>query len=180
MDNRYAALLRGINIGGHNKIAMPRLKDTFESVGCQDVVTYINTGNIIFNYPTLSGLETKLEAAIEKDFGLSIKVLLKSYDQIKAILEKLPVEWTNDGDMKSDVMFLWEDIDNPSVIERVKPKAGIDTCIYVPGALLWSVARQNLTKSSQMKLAGWKLYKHMTVRNVNTTRKIWQLLQASR
>ena len=177
MNKKYIALLRGINVGGRNKIAMPKLKKTFEAVACKDVVTYLNTGNIIFSCPTQSGLETKLEEAIKKDFGLKIKVLLKSYEQIKAVIEKLPVEWTNDADMKSDVMFLWEDVDRPSVIEQVNPKAGIDTCIYVPGALLWSVDRKNLSKSSQMKLTGSKLYKKMTVRNVNTTRKILQLLQ---
>ena len=177
MNKGYVALLRGINVGGHNKIAMPKLKTIFEAVGCSDVETYIITGNIIFNHPTQSGLEDKLEEAIEKDFGLRIKVLLKSYQHMEAILEKLPAKWTNDAHMKSDVMFLWEDVDNPSVIEQVDPKTGIDTCVYVTGALLWSVDRQNLTKSSQMKLASSKLYKKMTVRNVNTTRKLWELLQ---
>ena len=50
----YIALLRGINVGGKNKIDMKLLKQTFEQVGMKDVVTYINTGNIIFSYSGIS------------------------------------------------------------------------------------------------------------------------------
>ena len=45
---KYIALLRGINVGGKNKVEMPRLKTLFESLGYTDVHTYINSGNIIF------------------------------------------------------------------------------------------------------------------------------------
>lgn len=56
-------------------------------------------------------------------------------------------------------------------------KPGIDKAIYVSGSVLWSVDRKNVTKSGKMKLAGSKLYKQMTIRNVNTTRKIYDLMQ---
>ena len=72
---KYIALLRGINVGGHNIIKMSNLKAVFERRGFQSVVTYINSGNIIFD----SGLDelsakTVCEKLITEDFSLDIPV----------------------------------------------------------------------------------------------------------
>ncbi|MEQ2529272.1 DUF1697 domain-containing protein [Bacillaceae bacterium CLA-AA-H227] len=174
----YIALLRGINVGGKNKIDMKLLKQTFEQVGMQDVVTYINTGNIIFSSNDLSKNELSriLEEAIHKDFDLDIKVVVRSFDDIKRIISAIPDTWKNDNEMKSDVMLLWDEIDEESVLEKLTIKENIDTVKYVPGAILWSVDKRNLTKSGMSKLIGTKIYKQVTVRNVNTTRKIYELM----
>ncbi|MDQ3501393.1 MAG: DUF1697 domain-containing protein, partial [Actinomycetota bacterium] len=74
----YVALLRGINVGGKNKVEMKKLKATFEGAGMTDVTAYINSGNVVFKSTARKAaeLEAKLEKAIERDFGFSIKVLL--------------------------------------------------------------------------------------------------------
>ncbi|RTQ90821.1 DUF1697 domain-containing protein [Lysinibacillus telephonicus] len=176
----YVALLRGINVGGNNKIDMKLLKQTFEQAGMNDVVTYINTGNIIFSYngrskPELSRI---LEEAIHNDFGLQIKVVVLSIDDVREIINAIPDTWKNDKDMSSDVMFLWDEIDDESVLENLVIKPNIDTVKYVPGAILWSVAKENVTKSGKSKIIGSKIYKQVTVRNVNTARKIFELMEA--
>lgn len=176
----YVALLRGINVGGNNKIDMKLLKQTFEQAGMNDVVTYINTGNIIFSYngqskPELSSI---LEAAIHNDFGLQIKVVVLSIDDVRQIINAIPDTWKNDKDMSSDVMFLWDEIDDESVLENLVIKPNIDTVKYVPGAILWSVAKENVIKSGKSKIIGSKIYKQVTVRNVNTARKIFELMEA--
>jgi len=175
----YVALLRGINVGGNNKIDMKQLKQTFERVGMKDVVTYINTGNIIFSNEGLTKTELSriLEGAIQDDFGLQIKVVVRSIDDIQGIIAAIPDTWKNDQDMKSDVMFLWDEVDDESVLENLVIKPTIDTVKYVPGAILWSVDKSTLTKSGMSKLIGTKLYKQVTVRNVNTARKIYELMQ---
>lgn len=103
----YVALLRGINVGGKNKVDMKILKQTFEKTGMIDVVTYINTGNIIFSNHSLSKAELSgtLAEAIYTDFGLQIKVLVRHIDEVRQIMEAVPAAWKNDKDMKSDVMF---------------------------------------------------------------------------
>ncbi|MEH7224717.1 DUF1697 domain-containing protein [Bacillus sp. JJ1566] len=176
----YIALLRGINVGGKNKIDMKMLKQTFGQAGMNDVVTYINTGNIIFSYEGLSKTELSrlLEEAIHKDFGLQIKVVVRSVDDVRGIINAIPDTWKNDKDMKSDVMFLWDEIDDESVLENLVIKTNIDTVKYVPGAILWSVDKKNVTKSGMSKIIGTKIYKQVTVRNVNTARKIYELMQA--
>ncbi|RFB13533.1 DUF1697 domain-containing protein [Bacillus sp. HNG] len=177
----YIALLRGINVGGKNKIDMKLLKQSFERVGMNDVVTYINTGNIIFTHKGKSKIELSrlLEEAIHHDFGLQIKVVVRSLDDVTGIIHAIPDSWKNDKDMKSDVMFLWDEIDDESVLENLLIKPTIDTVIYVPGAILWSVDKKNVTKSGMTKIIGTKIYKQITVRNVNTARKIYELMQAN-
>ena len=176
----YIALLRGINVGGKNKIDMKVLKQTFEKAGMKDVVTYINTGNIIFSSKGKSQTELSriLEDAIHDDFGLQIKVVVRSIDDVRAIINAIPDTWKNDKDMKSDVMFLWDEIDDESILTKLVIKPIVDTVKYVPGAILWSVDKKNVTKSGMLKIIGSKLYKQVTIRNVNTARKIYELMQA--
>jgi uncharacterized protein (DUF1697 family) len=176
----YIALLRGINVGGNNKIDMKLLKQTFERVGMKDVVTYINTGNIIFSSVDQSKTELSsiLEEAIHDDFGLRIKVVVRSIDDVRGIIHAIPDTWKNDKDMKSDVMFLWDEIDDETVLENLVIKPTIDTVKYVPGAILWSIEKKNANKSGMSKIIGTKIYKQVTVRNVNTARKIYELMEA--
>ncbi|WP_214626038.1 DUF1697 domain-containing protein [Paenibacillus agaridevorans] len=177
----YIALLRGINVGGNNKINMKELKATFERAGLSNVVTYINTGNIIFtdDSRTAPELSSLLEEAIASDFGLSIRVMVRTIEQIEAIMAALPEHWANDGEMKSDVLYLWEEIDNESVLEGLKLAPEIDRVIYVPGAVLWSYDRQHAGRSGMNKIIGTKFYSSVTVRNVNTARKIYDLMKTA-
>jgi uncharacterized protein (DUF1697 family) len=176
----YIALLRGINVGGNNKIDMKLLKKAFEQVGMDNVVTYINSGNIIFtsNIQAKSEIAQILETAISENFGLQIKVLILSLEDMERVMLSLPESWTNDDKMKSDVLFLWDHINDESVLDKLVIKPEIETVKYVPGAILWSVDKENVTKSGITKLVGTALYRQMTVRNVNTTRKVYELMLA--
>ena len=174
----YVALLRGINVGGKNKVAMPRLKETFEAVGLTDVTTYINSGNVIFkdNKRKPATIVAALEGAIEKDFGFPIKVLIRDHPAIKKVIAALPDTWTNDQTMKCDVMFLWESVDRKGVVADLKLKPDIEDLVYVPGALIWRVDRPAITRSGMIKMVGTDLYKAMTIRNCNTVRKLAELM----
>ncbi len=176
---QYVALLRGINVGGNNKIEMKKLKTVFEEAGLHDVTTYINSGNIVFQDAIRSQnkLVTLLEKAIFENFGLSIKVLIRDFPSIQNTVQMFPSDWTNDADMKCDVLFLWEDVDNEDVLSQLAIKPDIDEVRYVPGAVIWKIDRENLAKSGMKNLIGTKLYKNMTIRNCNTTRKILHLME---
>lgn len=176
----YIALLRGINVGGNNKVNMKALKTTFEQAGMQHVLTYINSGNIIFSHPTLAHAELSqiLQQAIATEFALQIKVMIRDIHQIQSIIQAIPASWTNNDQMKSDIFFLWEEIDSPSIVQQLPLKAGVGTLLYTAGALLFSVDREDAVRSQMNKLVGSKIYPLMTIRNVNTTRKIFELMQA--
>jgi len=177
----YIALLRGINVGGNNMMNMKQLKGTFERAGMERVTTYINSGNIVFaaDGQTHQVLSARLEAAIASDFGFPIRVIVRSLPEIQAVIEALPENWSNNEQMKSDVLFLWEEVDDASVLDKLPLKPGIGTLLYVPGAVMFSVDRADVNKSGLTKLIGTKLYGYMTLRNVNTLRKIHALMLAA-
>lgn len=178
---RYVALLRGINVGGKNKVEMAKLVETFNRVGATDVSTYINSGNVIFSDDrSPDDLAEALEDAIEEDFGLRIKVLLCAEESLRAIAAGVPDSWVHDQTMKTNVMFLWDEVDSPRVLNDLGAKEGLDEVEYTPGAVIWRVDAENLTRSGTAKLAGTKVYQSMTVRNINTVRKLVALLDEQR
>lgn len=176
---KYIALLRGINVGGNNRVEMARLKSVFEELGFKDVKTYINSGNVIFSAikKDAKKLCSGIEKAIEKEFGFAVPTIVKSSDQLKVIAEAIPGDAKNDGDMKCDVLFLWDEVDSAGVLKDLDVKEGIDVVKYVPGAIIWSVKRADINKSRLLKIVGTPFYKKVTIRNCNTTRR---LLIASR
>jgi len=169
----YVALLRGINVGGKTRVEMSRLKALFVSLGCGEVVTYINSGNVIFSDDRSANKLTPLiETAIEKEFKLPVRVVLRDRDNIARLAGEIPSDWTNDAEQKTDVLFLWSEIDDKSILDKVIIRPHIENVRYIDGALVWNTSRQNATRSSLLRLAGTDLYKQVTIRNINTVRKL--------
>ena len=172
----FVALLRGINVGGKNRVEMNRLKELFIQLGFNNVQTYINSGNIIFDDKRqITKLNQYISVVIEKEFGFCVPIVLRSSSQIKLLYESVPSEWSNDMRQKTDVMFLWEEIDSPDILEKIVYKPDIENVLYLPGALVWNIGRENISKGSGIKLIKTDLYKHMTARNINTVRKLNEL-----
>jgi len=87
----YIALLRGINVGGHNKIIMAELRSSLEQLGLQNVKTYIQSGNILFESDeTEELLQTKIHDAIKEDFGVSSVVVIRTAEEIQQIVSQSP------------------------------------------------------------------------------------------
>jgi uncharacterized protein (DUF1697 family) len=176
-DMVYVALLRGINVGGKSKVDMPRLKVVFESLGCEKVITYINSGNVIFRDDrTATELVPVIEAAFSKEFRIEVPILLRDQGNIRKLCHEIATTWTNDTVWRTDVMFLWDKVDDASIIDKVVHDPSFENLIYLDGALVWNIWRQNVTPGSGVKLIKTDLYKHMTVRNINTVRKLNMLM----
>ncbi len=175
----YVALLRGINVGGKNKVSMAELRQVFEKAGLEQATTYINSGNVIFKSALqMNGLAELLETAVEKAFSFPVKVLVCEGSQFVSIASAIPADWVNDTTMKCDVMFLWQSIDNPDILKQLPIKPDIDRVRYKQGALIWSVDRPAVTKSGMLKIIGTDAYKQMTIRNCNTVRKLATMVEA--
>jgi len=176
---KCVALLRGINVGGKHKVEMARLKAVFEDLGYNNVKTYINSGNVIFStHKDPSGIVGAINNAIKAEFGFSVPVIIKSQSQVAHICSKIPAHWQNDKDQKTDVIFLNSQIDKPGVIADIQYDPNIETVIYIKGAVVWNVGRNNTKPGSAIKLVKSDLYQHMTVRNINTVRKLHEMLDA--
>jgi uncharacterized protein (DUF1697 family) len=104
----YVALLRGINVGGKNKIAMAELKSLFASLGFEDVVTYIQSGNVVFRSASddADALSVKIEREIAALSGIKPAVLLRTLKELATIAERNPY-LSRDADLsKLHVVFL--------------------------------------------------------------------------
>lgn len=175
----FVALLRGINVGGKNMIRMSALKESFERMGFEGVTTYINSGNIIFKAE--EGDARKLERDVERmlsvEYNLECKVVVRSFSEIANLVEHLPENWNGDERWKYDVIFLRHSIDSESILEGMEPRGDIEQAVYHPGTLLWSARISELSRTSLHKLPGRKIFQDMTVRNLNTTKKIYELMK---
>ncbi len=141
---KFVALLRGINVGGNNKVSMKDLKASLEEAGFTDVLTYINSGNVILSSSlSTSEVNDLVEKTIKKTFGFVVYALTISSADFQRIAKALPDNWTNDSEMRCDCLFLWKDIDTPDVLDNLTIKPDIDRVKYVQGAIFWSVNRKN-------------------------------------
>jgi uncharacterized protein (DUF1697 family) len=175
---KYVALLRGINVGGGNMISMKELAAVFEAAGMASVRTYINSGNVVFETAShdRAHVAELLRGAIEEQFGLAIRVLVLGIDELGSVVSALPGDWHNDATTKCDVFFLWAEIDNPSILERLDYDPAMEDVRYTPGAVIRRVDKKNAAKSRLTKIVGTPLYQQMTVRNCNTARKLLELM----
>lgn len=109
---KYVAFLRGINVGGKNKIKMETLREMCAALGFSDIKTYINSGNVVFKATKINDkkLAAEIEAAIENEFNLKIKTIVRTIDELKEIVENNPFvgEFENDKDVH--VFFLDEEM----------------------------------------------------------------------
>ena len=174
----FVALLRGINVGGNNMISMKALKASFERLGFKSVSTYINSGNVLFQTRQADArkLEVKIEKILAAEYQLGCKVVVRSAEEIATLVKKLPKHWTGDKDWRYNVIFLRHTIDSKEIVKDLNANPEIEQVIYVPGTLLWSAHVKDVARTTMVK-ASHKLYLETTVRNLNTTRKLHQLMQ---
>jgi uncharacterized protein (DUF1697 family) len=179
----YVALLRGINVGGKNKISMLELKYFLEDVGLSGLRTYINSGNVLFQSGlSRRELEKKIEVTIVSNFKLDssiIKTLVLSEGELRRIIEDKPSGFGEHPDKyHSDVIFLMG-LEVSDAIKVFQPKVGVDKIWPGDGVIYSQRVSALRTKSNLNKIIGTPEYQSMTIRNWNTTTKLLALAQNS-
>jgi uncharacterized protein (DUF1697 family) len=173
----HVALLRGINVGGRHAVPMAGLRRVVAGLGATDVRTWINSGNVVFALPgTDDGFAGRLESAVAGEFDVTCRVLVRTGDHVRAIAAAIPAEWGNGPDAKADVVYLFDGIDPAGARDRLAPRDGIDNVVLAPGALIWMVERANASRNGLLRMVGTDLYRASTVRNVNTARRLAQMV----
>jgi uncharacterized protein (DUF1697 family) len=114
---------------------------------------------------------------LAKEYKLDSKVVVRSYAEMASLVKKLPKKWNDHDRWRYNVMFLRHSIDSDSVLARLSPKDGIEEVTYVPGTLLWAVEISNVNRTTMIKLSSQKIFQDMTVRNLNTTKKLHELMK---
>jgi uncharacterized protein (DUF1697 family) len=175
---KYIALLRGINVGGNNKIAMGSLKACFEDEEFLNVTTYINSGNVIFESEENNNvkLAERCEAVLERKFGFSIRVAIIDVDTLKAALEHAPEWWGSDPDSKHNAIFVIRPATPEEVIKaagEIKPE--YEKLYADNGIIFWSAPIKTFSRTRWSKVVGIKAYQNITIRNANTAKKLLEL-----
>ena len=175
---RYVALLRGINVGGRTLVKMADLKACFEDLGFEGVSTYIASGNVLFasDEDDPAELATTIEAAIEQQFELPVRVVVLDRRSYARIVKAIPEPWIGDGALRANVAFVRRGTDAKAVVRDLEPDPDIEEVKAIKGAILWATRRDSLNRSVMRKLIGGATYKELTVRNLNTTLKLHELL----
>ncbi len=179
---RYLVLLRGINVGGRNKVPMAALRELLESHGHTKVSTYIASGNVILSSDrSAATIKRDLEEALPTAFKLEsdlIRVLVLTRAQLRAVVEKRPKGFGDHPDKyHSDAVFLMG-IDAPTAMKVFDPRPGVDE--VWPGTRVVYSQRlsEQRTKSRLGKIVLTPAYKSMTIRSWATTMALLERLEA--
>jgi uncharacterized protein (DUF1697 family) len=171
MNSKFIALLRGVNAGTLRRVEMETLRQLFVRLGFTQVSSYLNSGNILFDAgQDAAEIRRKVETSLKEELGFEIPALVMSDMDMQRIVNSIPTTWQNDSMQRTDVAFLFPEIDSEKVLADLPVKLDFIELRYVPGALIWNLDRKNLYKSQLSKIISHPHYQLMTVRNVNTAR----------
>ena len=172
------ALLRGINVGGRNVVAMADLREAFEAAGLRAVRTYIQSGNVLFESDAPGqSLEGDLEAMLERRFGVPLVVVLRSHPQLRNVVEKAPDGFGRAPDAyHSDVIFLKDPLTSRQAMRVVELREGVDRAWPGTGVIYFARLSDRRAQSRMSRIVGTPEYQRMTIRSWTTTTKLLSLL----
>ena len=175
---KYVLLLRGINVGGKNKVSMKDLKTNIGELGYQNVVTYINSGNAIFD--TDDNTETvKIKIAeMLKNVFFPIQHVIITREEYLEEVSNLP-EWWNETLARRDVLFHSDEVDYEKLKARINEMSLHDEIVYFGRkAVFWGkyTEKEYLRTSYHKLLMKEKFYPMLTIRNERTFKKLGEML----
>lgn len=177
---KYVVLLRGINISGKNKIPMPQLKIELEQLGYDNVITYLNSGNVIFNsdIDNKDIIKDNIHLMIINKFNLEIPIHIITANELEEILNNSPKWWgTEDKKIYDNIIF----IIYPTKYEEIyqvlgNPKDDIEKIKEYNNYIFWSFDLNNYRKSNWWsKTANTNISDKITIRTANTMKKVLEI-----
>jgi uncharacterized protein (DUF1697 family) len=173
-------LLRGINVGGRNKIGMTDLRRAFADMGFSDPRTYIQSGNVVMgsrranNPRTVAAIERELSEA----FGYEARVVVRDLAQMGTVVRQIPKDWDiGDASMRYNVIFTSHKLTPERLLADVKPKPEVESVTVGAQALYWSAPFETLSKTAMIKLSAHPSYGELTIRNLRTTLALFELMR---
>ncbi|WP_461243831.1 DUF1697 domain-containing protein [Secundilactobacillus muriivasis] len=174
MDD-YVLLLRGVNVGGNRRVVMAELKAQLAAVGATTVVSYINSGNLIFSY---DGDAAKLVADVlvaHYDFSIDHLVLTKA-----AYLDEIaqaPDWWQAADDRRHNALFKLPGYQVEFDADILSSLTDLDQAVITDHVIFWCAPQKvHYHQSAFAKIMGTPFYKQVSIRNQNTTVKLAKLL----
>ena len=179
MKEKFVAFLRGINVGGHHKVPMAELRKELEKLGCKNIVTLLNSGNIIFDAISsdLAGLEKTVSEHLESSFGFPVPVILRRSEIIRSsIIEQPFKDVTLTKDIRLYVSFLRDEIQTDLILPWTSTDKSF-TIIDIKDNAIFSVLDLSTTKTPKAMVSLERYFgKDITTRNWNTIERIGKVL----
>ena len=174
---KYIALLRGINISGKNKISMSELKKELQDNKYQNVITYLNSGNVIFECNT-EIIMKDIYKIIKNKFNLEIPIFIISELELEDILSNNPEWWgTDNKEIYDNLIFIIPPIKYEDVYNAIgNPKEDIEKIKDYNNSIFWSYDLKNYRKSNWWsKTASTNIKDKITIRTANTMKKVLEI-----
>lgn len=174
---RHIALLRGINVGGHKKVAMARLRELMAELGYEDVRTYVQSGNVVFTGPERPAEETarEIESGLEAAFGFEISVLVRSREELADVVQVNPLLEIATEPARYHVLFLSAEVD-PERLADLEPAAFAPEVLHLRGREIYLWTPEGMHESRLARaLTAKRLGVNVTARNWRTVEKLLAL-----
>lgn len=177
---KYIVLLRGINISGKNKISMNELKAGLEKIGFENVSTYLNSGNAIFQseIDNKEVIKENIQRMIKERFNLEIPVYVTTASELEDILKHTPEWWgTNNKEIYDNMIFIIPPTKYEEVYNTIgEPKENLEKIQEYNNIIFWSYKLKEYRKTNWWpKTAGTSISDKITIRTANTMRKVLEL-----
>jgi uncharacterized protein (DUF1697 family) len=172
----YVVLLRGINLGSRNRIAMPKLRDALEGAGFDDVRTYLQSGNVVLS----SGRkpDSAVRRVIANEFGLDIAVVTRTRAQLAKVVERNPLARVARDPKRYQVSFL-DRKPSREIVRRIEEAADPKERVVADGREIYAWHPNTIARSKLWALlAGQSLGVTATARNWATVQKLLELADA--
>ena len=175
----YVALLRGINVGGNNKVVMSELREQIEAAGFGHVRTYINSGNLLFEAEApREDVAQRVEDLLASRYDFPIRLALLTGQDYLAQLDELP-DWWHGEVARRDALFYTRGLDRDLVRERIEAMELGDEAVHVgEHAVFWAKFDEKtfLKTAYHKRLLREDFYRQVTIRSGSTVEKIAAML----
>lgn len=178
---KYVALLRGINVGGKNKVVMSELRELIAAVGYTNVRTYINSGNLLFeaeDEASREGVAQRVEKLLARRYDFPIRLALLTAQDYLAQLDELP-DWWHGEAARRDALFYTRGLDCGHVRQRIEAmELGDEAVHFGEYAVFWVKfdEKQFLKTAYHKRLLREDFYREVTIRSGSTVEKIASML----
>jgi uncharacterized protein (DUF1697 family) len=172
-STRYLALLRGINVGRAKPIAMAELEQTVESLGFDDVRTLLRSGNVVFTgkREDPDKLARTIEQGIERRFGMQVGVVVRTAEELAAVIAANPIPEAAGEGSNLHVMFAGGRLP-PAERDRIEPKQFEPDVVRIADREIYVWYRHGMSGSKTAELLDRRIKTLVTDRNWNTVGKL--------
>lgn len=178
---QFIILLRGVNVGGKNRVPMSDLKQYLTKAGFANARSHINSGNLIVESEKDSEKDVleKCRKILSDNFVFPIDVVIISDEKYQTELASIPFWWGEDEDYRHNALFLLPSVNKKEIAKLLSIiNTDYEKVFIGEQVIFWSSSfKQNYSKTYYSKLASQPFYKKVTIRNRNTTLKLLKFLE---